>query len=509
MLALVVIYLIKALFLIFLAWQQSRFAFGVQAQLSQRLFTIYLQQPYTFHLQRNSAQLIRNAVTEVNQFTFSGIVPGLVLFTEGLVLLGLATLLLVVEPVGALAVMLVLGVASLLFYYVTHHRITRWGEARQHHEGLRIQHLQQGLGGIKDIKLLGRESNFLNQYQVHNIQNARIGEWQKTLQQLPRLWLELLAVTGLAVLVSVMLIQGRELAAIMSTLGLFAAAFRLLPSVNRVLSSEQSLRFGLPVVNTLHEEVKLAKPDYKAKSQGDLSFCRSIQLEQIKFTYPDATDPTLTELSLKIQRGESVGFIGTSGAGKSTLVDIVLGLLTPDNGRVTVDGIDIQNNLRNWQDQIGYVPQSTFLTDSTLRHNVAFGLPDDEISDEAIWSALKAAQLGGVVKSLPDGLEANVGERGVRLSGGQCQRIGIARALYHAPAVLVLDEATSSLDTITERDVMRAITALHGDKTILIIAHRLSTVEHCDRLYQLEQGRVVDEGTFESMSLVKKFVKAT
>ncbi|MDO9371974.1 MAG: ABC transporter ATP-binding protein, partial [Gammaproteobacteria bacterium] len=438
MLILVGVYLIKVLFLAFLAWRQSRFAYGIQAQLSQRLFTTYLRQPYTFHLQRNSAQLIRNATREIELFTSNAVIPGMLILTEGLVLLGIASLLLVVEPLGALIVVLVLGGAAWGFHRSTRTRIARWGQLRQHHEGLRIQHLQQGLGGAKDVKLLGRETEFLEQYRLHNMQSARVGQFQSTLQQLPRLWLELLAVAGLATLVFSMLAQGRNMTGIVPTLGLFAAAaFRLMPSVNRVLIAAQSLRYGLPVIHTLHEELKLAAPEPEVNQQKGQQQANTvpaiqtdIRLSSISYTYPAAPAPALNGLSITIQKGESVGFIGPSGAGKSTLVDVILGLLTPSAGQVAVDGQDIQQNLRAWQNQIGYVPQSIYLTDDTLRRNVAFGLPNEQIDDAAVQRAIQAAQLEEFAASLPDRLETLVGERGIRLSGGQRQRIGIARALY-------------------------------------------------------------------------------
>jgi ABC-type multidrug transport system fused ATPase/permease subunit len=500
MLTMVGVYFIKALFLALLAWRQTRFSFDVQAQLSQRLFTIYLRQPYTFHLQRNSAQLIRNVINEVNLLTGNGILPGITLLTESLVLLGLCSLLLVVEPLGTLIVVSVLGTATWGVHCLTRGRIARWGEERQHHDGLRIQHLQQGLGGAKDVKLLGREADFLEQYRAHTVQSARMGQLQTTLLLLPRLWLELLAVSGLAILVISMLAQDRAIEAVLPTLVLFAAAaFRLLPSVNRVLGAMQSMRYGLAVIDTLHTELKLATPEVAGTHGPVTHFCAALEMSQITYAYPGVAEPALKDVSLAIQRGESVGFIGPSGAGKSTLVDILLGLLTPHTGEVRVDGKDIQANLRNWQDQIGYVPQSIFLTDDTLRRNVAFGLPNEQIDDVAVQRAIQAAQLEEFVASLPDGLETLVGERGVRLSGGQLQRIGIARALYHHPAVLVLDEATSALDTATESGVMEAVMALQGSKTILIVAHRLSTVQHCDRLYRLEQGRVSEEGITYAM----------
>lgn len=512
MLGLVGVYLVKNLFLAYLAWRQSRFAYGVQAQLSQRLFTTYLRQPYTFHLQRNSAQLIRNVTGEVSMFT-DAIVGSLNLATELMVLFGISCLLLVVEPLGTLITVLVLGGAAWIYHHGTRARIARWGKSRQLHDGLRMQHLQQGLGGAKDVKLLGREGDFLAQYRVHNLQSARVEQYQATVQLLPRLGLELLAVAGLATLAIVMLAQGR-MATIVPTLGLFAvAAFRLMPAVDRVLHAVQTLRYNAPVVNTLHEELKLAGVEpvagrrwHRGQDGTAPAFQTDIRLGNITYTYPAAATPALTDLTIRVRKGESVGFVGPSGSGKSTLVDVILGLLTPGTGQVAVDGKDIQPNLRAWQDQIGYVPQSIYLTDDTIRRNVAFGLPDDEIDDAQVRRAIRAAQLDEFVAGLPDGLETLVGERGIRLSGGQRQRIGIARALYHDPAVLVLDEATSALDTAAEHGVMQAVAALQGRKTILIVAHRLSTVGGCDRLYRLEQGRIVAESVPKEMLQVPRAV---
>ena len=496
MLTLVAIYLIKATFLAFLAWRQTKFSFDVQAHLSERLFTTYLRQPYTFHLQRNSAQLIRNAIKEVAQFVGGAITPGLLLIAEGLVMIGVATLLVIVEPVGAVIVVLVLGVAGWAFQRATRAQVSRWGIARQLHEGLRLQHLQQGLGGAKDVKLLGREREFLAQFSEHNTQSARVGQFEATLQQLPRLWLELLGVAGLATLVLTMLAQGRSMGTIVPTLALFAvAAFRFMPSINRLLVAVQALRYGVPAINTLYEELKLAAPDPALKGPATAVFRSEIRLTDVSFTYATGSARAVDSLSICIGKGEAVGFVGPSGSGKSTLVDIIMGLLTPTSGNVAVDGKDIQHNLRAWQDQIGYVPQSIYLTDDTLRRNIAFGLANEQIDDAAVGRAVKAAQLEEFIDALPKGLATRVGERGVRLSGGQRQRIGIARALYHDPSVLVLDEATSALDTTTERDVMGAVTALQGTKTVLIVAHRTSTVESCDRLYKLVQGKVVETGS--------------
>lgn len=494
MIALAGVYAIKAVFLAFLAWRQARFSYGLQAHLSQRLFSGYLGQPYTFHLARNSAQLIRNTIGLVSSIT-NLFQQGLMLLTEILVVIGISVLLLLVEPLGAMIVMMTMGLAAFAFNRFTRNGLLRWGEAFLLHERMRIQHLQQGLGGVKEVKLLGREGDFVAEYKMHNAGSARVSQHQAVLGALPRLWLEWLAVSGLAVLVLVMIGHGKSLEAVLPTLGLFAAAaFRLMPSLNRVLGALQNVRFSLPVVETLDSEFRLMESIVPSQPRRLLTFETALTLDQVSFRYPSTKAYALRNVSIAIPRGASVGFIGGSGAGKSTLVDVILGLLTPESGAVKIDGVDIQSNLRGWQDQIGYVPQSIFLTDDSLRRNVAFGLPNESIDDAAVRRAICAAQLEAFVSELPQGLETVVGERGIRLSGGQRQRIGIARALYHEPAVLVLDEATSSLDTLTEQGVMDAVRALQGEKTILIVAHRLSTIECCQRVFRLEDGRVLDDG---------------
>ncbi len=503
MLLLATVFFLKAVFLAFLAWRQSVFVYGLEASLSQRLFSGYLRQPYPFHLQRNSAQLIQYSVNEVAQFSRGAVRSAMTLTAELLVMIGIGGLLFVVEPVGAILVIATLGLTGVIFHKLSKTRLLRWGQARQYHEGKRIQHLQQGLGGVKDVKLLGRESDFLASYAFHSEETARVYIRQNTLEALPRLWLELLAVIGLVVLVISMLAQGKPIESLVPTLGLFAAsAFRLMPSTNRVLTSLQNLRYAFPVIDVIARELALSVSDTSAAVVDRLSICRSLELHNVSYTYLGAEKPALNNVNFKIEIGKSVGFIGGSGAGKSTLIDLMLGLLTPDQGRLTIDGKNINEVLRCWQNQIGYVPQTIYLTDDTLRRNIAFGLAEEQINDLAIKKAIEAAQLSAFIATLPDGLNTVVGERGVRLSGGQRQRIGIARALYHDPQVLVLDEATSSLDIATERDVMRAVNALHGEKTILIVAHRLSTVEHCDSIVRLERGEVVEVG------LTKQLLKA-
>ena len=496
MIVLVIIYLIRGLFLGFLIARQMRFAFSVQAHLADRLFSVYLRQPYAFHLQRNSAQLIVNLTNEIRLFTFTAMLPLMVLLTEGMVLTGIIGLLLLLEPAATLLMVTTLGVAAWCFDRLIRTRIARAALERQYHDGQRQQHLQQGLGGVKAVKLHGLEREFLSRHDVHSVHAAGALRVQQTLQQLPRLWLELSGAVTLAMVVVVALQRGRSVESLVPALALFAAAgVRLMPSITRLMGSAQYLRSSVPIIDTLHVELQLPVPqDWPAPPSEPWRLHSRICVDHVTFTYPEAAAPALQNISCTVQNNECIGFIGPSGAGKSTLVDVILGLLEPDSGCIRVDDRDIARCTRAWQDQIGYVPQVIFLTDDTIRRNVAFGVPDDRIDDAAVERAIHSAHLQELVAELPDGANTMVGEGGVRLSGGQRQRIGIARALYHDPSVLVLDEATSSLDAQTERDVMESVRALQGRKTILIIAHRLSTVERCDRLYHLESGRIVREG---------------
>lgn len=317
-----------------------------------------------------------------------------------------------------------------------------------------------------------------------------------TLNLVPRSYLELLAVIGLAGLIILMVLQGRSLELLIPTIGIFmVAAFRMIPSVNRIMSSMQIIRFSKPAIDMLYEEFTMINTSTNSQVANDLCkmpFNESIEIRDLTFRYSGADKNSIENVTLAIKKGESIGLVGPSGSGKSTMIDLVLGLLTPVSGTITIDGQNIQDNLRGWQNQIGYVPQSIYLTDNTLRRNVAFGISNEKIDNEAVARVIKAAQLDEFVQSLPEGLETFVGERGVRLSGGQRQRIGIARALYHDPEVLVLDEATSALDSVTETGVMQAVSALKGSKTLILIAHRLTTLENCDRIYTLKHGKIIN-----------------
>ena len=491
------IYCLKTAGLVWIVKRQMMFVYSLQANLSERLFKSYLMRDYSFHIQRNSSELIRNTISEVMLFAQNGVLQLITLIAEIIVLIGVACFLLIVDPIVTLGASITVGLATAGFYYLMKSRIYIWGEKRHVHEGLRIQHVQQGLGGIKDIKILGREDEFVSKFAHHTHESARVGRLAHTIQQYPRLFLELIGVFIITVFMIIVVIKGLDLNEILPMLAVFgAAALRLIPSANRIVSAMQVAKFVLPVVRTIHTELfGFDESDRESVELSDvLNFQRDIMLHDIFYKYPGSDDYSLRNINLTIKHGDAIGFVGSSGAGKSTIIDLILGLLPPDLGTIYVDGTNIQEHLKAWQSLIGYVPQSIYLSDESLRSNIAYGIEDCNIDDVAVTKAIRSAQLLEFVESLPDGIYSPVGERGVRMSGGQLQRLGIARALYHDPSILVLDEATSALDATTESGVMDAIRAMKGSKTVIIVAHRFSTVEHCNMIYKLQDGYIVDQG---------------
>ena len=494
------VFLGKGLYLFFTQWRLTVFFTGIKRELCDRLFARYLSLPYAAHLRRNSAEMSAR-IEDVTRFA-DGLNYLLNLIAESLVLGGILALLLYVEPWGTLAAGGIGGGAMFLVFRLSRGYIRRAGEERLRCQILRQQHALQGLGGVKEIKLLAREGAFARLFASCNAgETAAVRRFQ-TVANLPRFCLEVLAAGSLAVLVAVLVWQGKSAEAMMPLLGLFAGAFfRVTPSVNRIVYAMQNLQYVAPSVSHLHAELAglppiAAEPRQAARADAEAAeqavFSREISLRDVAFRYEGAPGRALDGITLTVAAGSSVGIIGTSGAGKSTLIDVILGLLPPEAGKILIDGVPLEKCRAAWQRQIGYVPQTIYLTDDTLRRNIAFGRADAEIDDAAVRAAARAAQLDVLIDSLPAGLETVIGERGARLSGGQRQRIGIARALYHNPAVLVLDEATSALDTATENEVLNAIRALHGRKTVITVAHRLNTVSGCDRLFRLENGKLAD-----------------
>lgn len=499
--ALLTISVIKNSYIAALAFTQSRYVTNRQVRIARRLFEAYLRSPYTFHLQRNTAQLLHNTNSEALNVVSTFMMPALTLsmeaFTAGAILL----LLLIAEPLISLVAFLVLGGATFVFLRVIRQRLLRYAQQLQHYGGLMVQTINEGLGGIKIAKILTREDHFLRSFGVNADRFAEAGQFRQFMIELPRLFLETAAIAGVLGVAALLLARGEQVQAIIPTLSLLAVAVvRMIPSFNRITSSLTLLRYGKPALEVVYADLRELEPNALARPEHvTISFHENIQFEHIDYRYPNASRPSLQDISLEIAKGSVVGVVGPTGSGKTTLIDCLLGLLEPSRGRITVDGRDIRDATTAWQRHIGYVPQDIFLVDSTIRSNIAFGLPEDDINDEAVQRAVDAAQLRSFVDSLPTGLSTIVGERGVRLSGGQRQRIGIARALYHDPEVIIFDEATSSLDNETERYVMDAVDHLRGGRTIILIAHRLTTVRTCDVLFVLSEGRLVSSGSYKTL----------
>lgn len=502
MLIIVFVFVFKSLYLVFFNWFQTRFIFNVQVSLSNKLFTGYLYQPYLYHLNRNSSSLIRNIVTEVNTFA-SCSTAMIILVTEIMVFLGISLLLIIYEPVGSLMSISIFCLAGFSFYSLFKHKMSYWGVKRQKYDEKKIQYIQEGIGGIKESKIYGKEDSFIRRFYTQAIGSSEMGKRISFLSTFPRIFLELIIICILAIFVIYLITFQYSYQNIIATIGLFAvAAFRLLPSINKIIGSVQLLRYNLPVVNLIHKEmISLNEFILPSKNYTKFNFQDSISLKDLSFSYGDK-NMILDNVNLSIEKGEKIGLIGETGSGKSTLVDIILGLLSPSHGSILVDGINIQSNIRGWQENLGYVPQTIFLSDDTFLNNIAYGVSNNNIDQDKVMSSLKASQLSNFTDSLEKKLETKVGEKGVRLSGGQIQRIGIARALYNNPDIIVFDEATSALDYDTENEVMKTVNSLKN-KTIIIIAHRINTLKDCDKIYELKSGNL-EQKNFDDLENIYK-----
>ena len=446
MILLIIPNLIKFFCLGFLSYLQSKFTYDFQSLLSKRIFNTYLSQPYSFHLNRNSSTLLQVVTAEVNTLT-SMTNQIMTLLTDLSMLISILFLLLYVEPIGAISAFLIFGTFGYLFYFISKKYLSEWGKKRQKHETLTIKHLQQGLGGIKDIKILGKEFYFANKFGLHRDKTSDVNQKQMFISQLPRVWLELLTILTITIMITFTIFAENGFNSFLPIIGLFvAAAFKIIPSINRIISSFQIFIFSIPAINIVFNELKLESEIFiKSDTIDSHKNFSKINLVNVNFSYEKNKPNILNNINLTINKGDIIGLVGFSGEGKSTLIDTILGLLKPDKGNIYIDGIDIHNNLRCWQNKIGYVPQNIFLTDDTLKRNIAFGVNDEDIDEGKINKAIISAQLEKLVDNSVNKLETLVGERGVKLSGGQRQRIGIARALYNDPEIIVLDESLNIL----------------------------------------------------------------
>lgn len=487
-LGLICIYLIKNLFIGSVYYFQYSFVYSKQVALARRLLNAYLSRDYSFHLRKNSAELLRNINNDVSAVFNYVIIPALAVIAETMVALLIVILLLSVEALYTSAAVIILGGSAYLFYRVFRKKTHEYGIAQQHSYGQMIKWLNQSFGAIKQIKVTGSEEYFLNKFEGISKNYAHAVAFVQTIGQFPRLLMEVIAVIGMILLMLTLLSKGSAIKSMIPTLSLFAiAVIRLVPSANRITTSITTIRYYWPSIEVVSRDIAEAQIPVKTESADAASYRirEKIELRNVRYTYPGSDKTVIKDVSIDIPRGSSVAVIGPSGSGKTTLVDILMGLYRPDRGAVLVDGKDIQLFLESWKKSIGYVPQNIYLMDDSIRRNVAFGCEDEEIDDHRLAESIRLSQLQELVNQLPDGVDTMIGEHGMRLSGGQRQRIGIARALYNDPDVLVLDEATSSLDSETEREISAAIENLAGKKTIIIIAHRLSTIENCNMTYRL------------------------
>jgi ATP-binding cassette subfamily C protein len=486
----------------FLHWQSGVLA-TADARLTSRLFTEYMSKDVTFHGRRNSSELVYIVRRVAPNAIWNSMLPAVSLVTDTFVLVALIVTLLAVDPAGAISAAAVLTAAGYLYVGLISRRYRRFSKMVLDVESSEQRLLQEGLLGIKVLKVLGRVQGVADKFQRTRQETALYDRRVKFGGQLPRFFLEVALMSALAVIIAITLVRSEGPEAVAS-LGLLAVGgFRMVPAFQRVLTGLNTIHTAEPFVDRLIEEfdsLRTQAPDPGDTVADPIEFDASMELQGLSFTYPERSQPALAHVDLTIHKGEFVGVVGPSGAGKSTLADVLLGLLSPSSGTFAVDGEPISGErISGWRRIVGYVPQETFIFDDTLRANIALGLSPDSVDETRLHDAISAARLDEVVAELPHGVESVLGESGSRLSGGQRQRVGLARALYDKPQVLVLDEATSSLDGVTEAAIAETIEELTQSVTVVVIAHRLSTVKRCDRLVHLDGGRVLSVGTFAEL----------
>ncbi len=493
-----------------------KFSYGLKGELSCKLLKAYIEAPYSYHLRINSATLIQNIIDTTDAVSIGVASTFLTLISNTIIVLALILLLVKTNAIALILITLLLIISFGLLYPIKEH-LARWSREKFHAYGEMIRITNHGLGGLKETRVIGCESYFENQMEEQSRIYAKSTTLASAYGNLPRFVLEPLIMSFLIGFTFLFIALNRdETQNLTGVLGIFAlASVRLLPAVGNLISGINVIRSSSYSLDRLFFDFKelekenlitdfdsaIVSNKLLPKDQQTFQFSDKVILDRITFQYPNSTTNVIKDISLSIRKGESIGLIGKSGAGKTTLVDVILGLFIPQFGDIKVDGVSVYSNLRAWQNMLGYVPQSIFLIDDTLERNIAFGVADHLIDQNKLKKAIEMAQLSEVVEQLPNGVKTIVGERGVLLSGGQRQRLGIARVLYHEREILVFDEATAALDSETEHLITEATKALAGNKTIIIIAHRFSTIEHCDCIYQLEQGRIIKSGSYQEVIL--------
>lgn len=499
LLALIGIYLVKNIYLLFVTYIQARFVNRNRCVASKNLLSQYLHRPYEYYLNAETATILRTIYGDMDN-VFNLLLQCMNLAAEAIVAVCVGTFLFIVDFKMAIMMIFLLGVTTIFITKILKPRLGAAGENSRYEQSMQYKWILESVAGIKDVKVLHKESYFVDKYE----QNAsNFGFHQviyNVLSTAPRLLVETIPIVGILGYIAISILAGANINSLLTLMTAFAmGAVRLLPSVSRINTYMANIMYYKTALDNIYETVdmrlvekqeKLDKANKNKISEKAITITNSILLDQITYAYPNTTKKIFDNAKMEIPVGKSIGVIGTSGSGKSTIIDVLLGLLKLQKGLITSDGKDIFSNYTDWLSHIGYIPQSIYMLDNSIRHNIAFGVHTDDIDDNRIWEVLKEAQLEEFVKQLPEGLDTAIGERGVRISGGQRQRLGIARALYHNPELLVFDEATSALDNDTETAIMEAVDRLHGNKTLVIIAHRLRTLENCDMIYEVKDGKI-------------------
>ena len=514
---LVSIFVFKNLYLFLLMFFQGKLLKELRSSTSNKLYHYYIYMPYIKHLSRNPSVLIRSITSDV-ELTFVFIQSYIMLIRESLILVSLFIFLVFVDPLISFVSLFFLGVPVLFFYNFYKKKLKLKGKDLQFLIGDEIKTVDQSLGAIKETKLFNKEHHFLSYFKKLIKNKESLQFFSYLVSTSPRLFLEVVALFSVAMIAVTLIFLGKTSTAILPLISLFAVSMvRFIPALNVITSSLTTIRFRQPSFDLVAKEIKnlesipiLLKKDRSTQNEANnFKFNDCILMKDISFDYEEGRRTTLKNINIQIKKGKSVGIIGKSGSGKSTLVDIMLGLLEPQKGGVYFDNKNIQNDLSLWQKQIGYIPQDIYLLNDTIKKNITFGLKDDEIDEKLLSQTLKIAQLKNFVDTLPETINTFVGHRGLKLSGGERQRIGIARAMYNSPKIIVFDEATSSLDIENENKILNEIYENRDDKTLLIISHRNNTVKYCDLIYVLEDGKLIDQGSFKEIINKYGYLKET
>ncbi len=497
------VYIIKNLFVFLMLNLRIKFINTSKGKMGTRMMNCYMHKPYTFHLQRNTSEILRNISGDVNG-AFSVIGTIFSLIADILIVVALAVYLFAVDFVLTMGILIAMAICSAVYFLVVRKKIRTTGEETRKVTSKMYKAIAQAMGSIKEVKIMGREPFFTHVYKEAGIESVELGRKYALISAIPARLMETLCICTILGIMALKIMTGGDLREVLPSLSAFAvAAIRLMPKANGINGCINSITFNMPSLDALYEDLTesdreeaecLKEIEEKKKQQKKVADDQQqdIFVRNVTFTYPKKNVPVLENVSLTVKHGESVGIVGATGAGKTTLVDLILGLLKPEAGTICYGEMDIHEDYGRWQKHIGYIPQTIYMIDDTIRNNIALGVDATKIDEAAVWRALENAQLADFVRSLDEGLDTVIGERGVRISGGQRQRIGIARALYYDPEILFFDEATSSLDNATEAAVMESINSLGSQKTMIIVAHRLTTLKGCDRIYCVEGATVTE-----------------